>query len=1048
VLRICWIMIVGGALAEAGAAEPVQFNRDVRPILSDKCFACHGPDSAKREAGLRLDRRELAIRPLDSGSTAIIPGQAEASELLERVRSTDPDVVMPPPHAKLEKLTSAEIDVLTRWIQTGAEYQAHWAFLPVEPVTLPMKPNPLPAGATSRNPVDDIVFAGLAARNLQPQPEADKTTLIRRVSFDLTGLPPTPAEVAAFVADTDSQAYERLVDRLLQSGRYGERMAADWLDVARYADSYGFQVDRERDMWPWRDWVIRAFNANLPWDQFVTWQLAGDLLPDATDDQILATAFNRLHQQEAEGGSVEEEYRVNYVNDRVVTFGTAFLGLTLECCRCHDHKFDPITQREYYQFFAFFDDIDEAGLYSFFTPSVPTPTLWLQGAALKQALADATAAVKAAEQRLAALKTDRRPAFDAWLQSKPTLAAAIPGELAHYPFEARNGEGKFVSTLSDAQTATSPGENLPAPGKVGQGLLLTGDHAVTTTLGNFHRYEPFSISLWLQTPDVKDRAVVLRRSQAWTDAASRGYELLIEDGRLKWSLIHFWPGNAASIKAHDPLPTGEWVHVTITSDGSSRADGLRICVNGQPVAVDVVRDHLTKDITGGGSDNIALGERFRDRGFKGGLVDELRVFGRELTPLECFEVYQSGEIAKLASLELAAASDQSEQLFDVYLARFDEPLRAQLDVLKLARQQVSAHAEAATEIMVMRELATPKTSYVLKRGEYNLREEAVEPGTPQSLLPFPSGQPANRLGLAKWLTDPQQPLLARVTVNRVWQSLFGRGMVKSAEDFGSQSERPQYPELLDWLAGDFIHHGWDLKRLLKTIVMSHTYRQHSLAAAQVMADDPENVWLARGPRHRLPAEMIRDNVLAASGLLVEKPGGPPVRTYDMPESFKPSAAGTGEALYRRSVYTFWRRTGPGPMLEAFDVPKRQVCVARRDTTNTPLHAFVLLNGPQFVEAARVLAETVHKETRGNRDALLTAAFQRLTSRTPDATEQQILGRMYDQQHAWYQGHPEATAQYLKIGEKPVDAALPPAEIAAAAAVINALMNYDGCVVKR
>ncbi|OYW13355.1 MAG: hypothetical protein B7Z55_16990, partial [Planctomycetales bacterium 12-60-4] len=364
------------------------------------------------------------------------------------------------------------------------------------------------------------------------------------------------------------------------------------------------------------------------------------------------------------------------------------------------------------------------------------------------------------------------------------------------------------------------------------------------------------------------------------------------------------------------------------------------------------------------------------------------------------------------------------------------------------RQQQSSLADAATEIMVMRELAPPKTAYILKRGEYNLREAAVEPGTPQSLLPFPDDQPRNRLGLARWLTDSRHPLLARVTVNRFWQALFGRGLVKTAEDFGSQSERPVYPELVDWLASEFMDDGWDVKALLKTIVMSHTYRQRSIADARVMADDPENIWLARGPRHRLPAEMIRDNVLAASGLLVEKPGGPPVRTYDMPESFKPSPAGKGDDLYRRSVYTFWRRSGPGPMLEAFDLPKRQVCVARRDTTNTPLHAFVLLNGPQFVEAARVLAETLHKETSGHPDAMLSAAFLRLTSRTPDATEQQILMRMFDQQRVWYQMHPDAAAEYLKIGEKQADAALPFVDIAAAANVINSLMNYDGCVVKR
>ena len=1039
-----WIVIVlTGSLC---AAERVpSYNRDIRPILSDKCFACHGPDNGKREAGLRLDVRELAIKPLESDTTAIVPGQPEASELLRRVSAASPDEVMPPPHAKLGRLSREEIETLRKWIASGAEYQAHWAFLPIEPVTLPEPP----AEVVIRNPIDRIVFAGLAERRLKPQPEADRATLLRRVTFDLTGLPPTPEEVTAFVHDPDPNAYERAVDRLLQSTRYGERMAADWLDLARYADSYGFQVDRERDMWPWRDWVIRAFNDNLPWDQFVTWQVAGDLLPEPTDDQRLATAFNRLHAMESEGGSVEEEYRVNYINDRVVTFGTAFLGLTLECCRCHDHKFDPLTQREYYGLFAFFDDIDEAGLYSYFTPSAPTPAMWLLSDAEKQQHAAAVAAVEAADKQLAALRQERREAFTPWLRQRPEVPKTIPGELARFSFEERNAEGKFVSTVDPGQTATSPNENTLVDGPHGKAIQLTGDHAVTTTLGNFHRYEPFTLSLWLKTPDVKDRAVVLHRSRAWTDAASRGYELLIEDGRLKWSLIHFWPGDAISIKAVDPVPLNEWVHVTVSSDGSSRAAGLNLFVNGQPAVTNVVRDHLTRDITGGGGDTIALGERFRDRGFTGGAVDELRVFHRALTPLEVQEVFAPGTLATVWSKDVAALSEADrEALFAVYLATADEPYRQQLAAVRSAREKQSQLADAAREIMVMRDMPEPKTAYVLKRGEYNLRQDAVEPGTPAALLPFPDDQPKNRLGLARWLTDPQHPLLARVTVNRFWQGCFGRGLVKTAEDFGSQSERPEYPELLDWLAGEFVRSGWDTKGLLKSIVMSHTYRQRSFADPQVMADDPENVWLARGPRHRLPAEMIRDNVLAASGLLVDKVGGPPVRTYDMPESFKPSAAGTGDDLYRRSLYTFWRRTGPAPVLETFDVPKRVVCIARRETTNTPLHAFVLLNGPQFVEAARVLAEKLHRECEGNRERMIDRAFLTLAGRAPDDTERQILSRMFDEQRQWYADHPQQATEYLSVGTKARGDAVPAADLAAWATVVNALLNYDGCVVKR
>ncbi len=1048
-------------------AAPVDFGREVRPILSDKCFHCHGPDESARKAKLRFDTREGALR-IKNDSTVIIPGKSAESEIIFRVTSTDTEEMMPPPEAKLARLTSEEVTTLKRWIDEGAPYQTHWAFAPLATIAPPPARN-------EPHPIDRFVFAGLAAKKITPQPEADRETLIRRLSFDLTGLPPTLAEIDAFTADSirnPESALRNLVDQLLATPRYGERMATDWLDVARYADSYGFQVDRERDMWPWRDWVIKAFNENLPWDKFVTWQLAGDLLPNATDEQRLATAFNRLHPQESEGGSIEEEYRINYVNDRTTTFGTAFLGLTLECARCHDHKFDPIAQKEFYALAAFFQNIDEAGLYSYFTQSAPTPAMWVPNTAHALEFAAATAAMKAAEAKLAATREERRAAFADWLTGNSSKPLTISAEIAHFSFDVREtpppvksttkssapatppadetaaaatektpGAGRFANALEPGDYAATPQENESVPGRIGLAIKLTGDHAINTRLGNFHRHDPFSISLWIQTPDVKERAVVLHRSRAWTDAASRGYELLIEEGKLKWSLIHFWPGDAISIRATERLPVGEWVHVTVTNDGSSRAAGLKVFVNGQPVRTDIIRDNLTKDITGGGGDTIALGERFRDRGFTGGLVDELRVFERALTAPEAREVFSPGP-------EAAIATAGREELFDFYLANHDEPYSAQLAALTAARAAVTKLADEAKDIMVMRELPQPKPAYVLKRGEYNQRGALVRADTPAALPAFPAAQPRNRLGLAHWLTDARHPLLARVTVNRFWQALFGRGLVKTVDDFGSQGDRAEYPALLDWLAGEFVRSGWDVKALLKTIVLSQTYRQRSFAAPATMTDDPENIWLARGPRHRLPAEMIRDHALAVSGLLVEKIGGPPVFTYDIPESFKPAPAGKGADLYRRSVYTFWRRTGPAPVLEAFDVPKRVVCVARRDTTNTPLHAFVLLNGPQFVEAARVLAEKLHCETNGDRDAIVAQAFRRLASRAPDGIEHGIVARMYDEQLAWFRAHPENAAAHLGIGDTPRDAMLPAPEIAAAATVVNTLMNYDAFVVKR
>ena len=1044
----------GAAVEPAGPKPRLSFNRDIRPILSDNCFACHGPDSGNRQAGLRLDMPDVAMEELDSGARAIVPEKIDESELVARIVSDDPDAVMPPPHAKIGRLLDEQVETLERWIAEGATYEPHWAFVS------PMKPK-LAAVSAGAGAIDTIVRGRLATRGLTLQPEADRRTLIRRASFDITGLPPTPGEVEAFVADASPDAYEKLLDRLLASPRYGERMASDWMDLARYSDSYGFQVDRPRpDMWPWRDWVVRSFNDNLPWDKFTLWQVAGDLLPHATDEQVLATAFNRLHQQECEGGSVEEEYRVNYVNDRVTTFGTAFLGLTLECCRCHDHKFDPLPQKDFYSLFAFFDDIDEAGLYSYFTPAVPTPKLRLLDDAATAALAKADEAAGEAAAECERAEAAARASVVEWIAGKAAQPAAfgaaggtLPHEIVHYSFDGRGPDGKFANQVGSQEPATSPGENTIVSDTRGGSpclaIKLTGDHPVTTPVGNFRRSQPFTVSAWIKPAATYERAVVFHRSHAWTDAGSRGYELLVDGGHLRWSLIHFWPGDAASVRCAEPLPVGEWTHVTVSSDGSGKAAGLKVFVNGHPAATDLVHDSLTREITGGGGDTITIGERMRDHGFKDGLVDDFRVFGRALSPLELRDLAEPGTIR--AALE---AHRDSETLGGYFAAAFAAEPAVKRNALEVARRSRDDLAEQPREIMVMRDLPQPNTAFVLQRGDYDKRGEPVEPDTPAVLPPFPADQPKNRLGLARWLIDPDHPLLTRVTVNRLWQSLFGIGLVQSPEDLGNQSTRPEYPEVLDLLAWQFSHPladggmAWDMKRLIKTIMLSETYRQRSLADAQTMADDPLNVWLARGPRHRLPAEMIRDGALAACGLLVEKLGGPPVKTYDLPESFKPEKADTGDGLYRRSLYTYWRRTGPGPVLESFDVPKRVVCVAKRDTTNTPLHAFVLLNGPQFVEAARVLAERLLADHDGQADCALDRAFELLTNRPPDDEEKMIIRRMHVAQLDWYRSRPEDAAKLIAIGDKKPTETLPAVDVAAAAGVVNALMNYDGSVVKR
>ncbi len=1069
------LLVAISAANTAYGAEKLGYNRDIRPLLSDKCFFCHGPDPKNRKGDLRLDDRDAAVK-----AKAIVPGKPGESEVISRICTTDADDHMPPAKSKLESCTPAEIEMLKRWIAEGAEYEPHWAFIPLKPFAATKPGDELP--------MDAAVSALLAKRGLKLQPEADRNTLIRRVSFDITGLPPTPEEVAAFEKDSAPGAYERLVDRLLASPRFGERMAVDWLDIARYADSYGFQVDREREMWPWRDWVIRAFNDNLPFDKFITWQLAGDLLPNATEDQILATAFNRLHQQESEGGSVEEEYRVEYVADRVQTVATAFLGLTFECSRCHDHKYDPVTQKNYYGLFAMLGNIDEAGLYSFFTPAMPTPAMPLLDAAAKARLASLRGIVADEEKRTAALRKSKEPAFAGWLKSRPSKVAML-GEIGRFDFD-KLEKNQLANALDPKKPAKLKGENKLVPGVHGQAVEFTGDDAVDLPIGNFRSNEPFSVSLWMKTPDKKERAVVFHRSRAWTDAASRGYELLIEDGKLKWSLIHFWPGDAISIRATEPLAINEWKHVVVTNDGSGRAAGLRIFVNGAPIATEVVRDSLTRDITGGGGDNIALAERFRDRGFKGGVIDDFRIFARALTEIEALAAFdkrtadaalgsagvppadsrvsrESSNVANGGSPKDAPRNSggphetrgpaggtpalpdaSSSALFDYFLATADADYAKQLGALSAARGEVMKFTSGQKEIMVMRELREPKPAYVLFRGEYNQRRDEVPMAVPEWLSPLPQGAPKNRLGLAQWLTDPRHPLTARVTVNRIWQSIWGRGLVKTTEDFGSQGARPLYPEVLDWLAARFIASGWDTKALVKTIVMSRTYRQRSIADAKTMADDPDNEWLARGPRIRLSAEMVRDNVLASAGLLVERLGGAPVNPYELSEGFKPANPSGGDGVYRRSLYTNWRRTSAPPAMVAFDAPRRAVCISRRERTDSPLQAFILLNGVQYVEAARVLGEKLHKEAKGDVRAMIEQGFLRCLSRKPDAKEADITTRLYNEQLAHFRQSPAQAEKLLKSGNAKRDAAIPAPEAAAAAVLAQALLNHDACVVKR
>ena len=1035
---LAWLAI--GALPSAGHRQAtdsrsrVDFTRDIRPLLSDRCFRCHGPDPSKRKAKLRLDTREGLLKDLGEGMAVVAPGDTEHSELVRRITMPpEHDDVMPPADSHLS-LSAAEKDLLSRWVREGAHYRGHWSW---EPVTSPSIP--ATGSDPGRHPIDAFVRQRLAAERLVPSPAADAATLARRLAFTLTGLPPAPAEIDAYTRRPSADAYMSLMDHYLASPAYGERMAVDWLDLARYADTYGYQADVARDMSPWRDWVIDAFNRNLPYDQFLTWQLAGDLLPTPTREQRIATAFNRLHRQTNEGGSIEAEFRTEYVADRVNTFGTAMLGLTLECARCHDHKFDPITQRDYFSLFAFFNSIDESGLYSHFTNATPSPSMLLWPSHKAQRHAALTRQIVAAEADVAQQGRSATQAFAAWRATAPRPQIA---PIAHLAFDAVQGD-----TTPDDVRAT-PAQLQLGPELVrGSGALrFSGDNAVVLTgLPEFTRTDPFSIAIRLQVGQRQPRAVVLHQSRAWTDAGSRGFELTLEDGRPFFGLIHFWPGNAVAVRAREPLPQGRWTSLVVTYDGSSRASGIRIYVDGMPADLEVVRDHLYKDIgydpdagdKSAKTHPLTVGARFRDSGFKGGLVDDLQVFASELTALEV-----SGQVPHEAPESISRAH---------YVARHHAPSIAAARRLQRLRVEESRLVAHVPELMMMEELPEPRPAHLLARGAYDAPRDVVTRDTPASLPPFPDGAPRNRLGLAQWLTAPSNPLAARVIVNRIWRMHFGRGIVATVEDLGSQGRLPTHPELLDWLTTRFVQSGWDVKALHRLILTSETYRQSSHASQELMQRDSDNLLLARGPSMRLPAEAIRDAALAASGLLVRTVGGPSVKPYQPAGLWEQSGTGqtyvqdSGASLYRRSVYTFWRRTSPPPSMSTFDAVSREVCVARREVTSTPLQSLVLLNDPQFVEAARVLAERLVQRFPDDADARHREAFRVLVGRAPDDAEAAILRRAFEEQRRLFAADSTGAARLRAVGASPPRAALPAPDVAATTAVASLIMNTDAFV---
>ncbi|MEQ9438164.1 MAG: DUF1553 domain-containing protein [Cyclobacteriaceae bacterium] len=1033
---------------EAKLPEKLDYNFHVKPILSDRCFACHGPDQNNREGGLRLDEEASALSALESGAHAIVPGKPRSSELVSRIYADDPEVQMPPPESNLQ-LTDYEKAVLTRWVEEGAAYKPHWSFIPPEKPEVPEVENT----KWPKNEIDNFVLRQAEQKDVQPSSEADRETLIRRVTFDLTGLPPTLEEINAFLEDDSPNAYEKVVDRLLASPAYGERMAAYWMDVARYADSYGYLDDKHRPMWPWRDWVIEAYNKNLPYDQFITWQLAGDLLPDATQEQILATAFNRNHNQNSEAGIIYEEYRVEYVADRTNTLGKAFLGLTLECARCHDHKYDPISQKEYYQMFAFFNSTFEIGSPSYGVDQTPGPALLLADSATEEEITSLKQTIARHEQQVA---THHKKAAPKVVKAKvqADIAQNVRKNLvAYYPFDVVTND-QSPNKIDSSKPATFK-DPIPVEGVYNGAIKIDPNNHVTLgqDVGLFERTDPFTVSLWIKPAKTYSEGTVFQHNYHKRYGYT-GYTLLLLDNKLSFQLSHSYPHNAIQVMTTEALPENEWAQVTLTYDGSSKASGTKIFVNGEPADTEVVYDNLYKSIIPKINEHtyefegFYLGMRGNHTTFPEGLIDELKVFDRDLTALEVKQVY--GE---------ANPVDQAtpEELQEYYLAHYDPQYQQQLKEVHKLRAKEHTLIDSIPEIMVMGDLPEPRQSYILERGVYDAHGEEVSPTTPEHVLGFPDSLPANRLGLARWMISPDNPLTARVAVNRIWQMHFGKGLVSTSDDFGNQGELPTHPELLDWLAVKFRESGWDKKAMHKLIAMSATYRQSSVITPEMLEMDPDNALLARGPRYRLSAEMIRDNALSVSGLLAEHVGGPSVYPYqpeglwdelsNKPWRYKYEQA-EGEDLYRRSLYTVWKRTSPPPSMLIFDAADRGVCTVNRRNTSTPLQALVLLNDPQYVEASRMLAERMVLEGGENVEEQLTFGFRLLTGRHPNEKELALLRRMYDEENQRFSEKPNRAIAYLSTGEAPRNKQLNSAKVASLATIANAIMNTDEAYTKK
>jgi Protein of unknown function (DUF1553)/Protein of unknown function (DUF1549)/Planctomycete cytochrome C len=1026
----------------ASAAEPagvIDYNRKIRPILSNNCFRCHGPDAAERESGLRLDRRDDALAPAESGKRAIVPGKPESSRLVARILSSDPAEIMPPPETN-KKLSAEEKELLRQWVAQGALYQEHWSFV----VPKRLEPPAVSDARWARNPIDRFILAYLEAEKLRPAPEADRGTLLRRVTLDLTGLPPTLQELDAFLADKSPQAYETVVDRLLSSPHYGERMALDWLDASRFADTHGYHIDSGRDMTRWREWVIDAFQNNKPFDRFTIEQLAGDLLPNPTRDQLIASGFNRNHMINFEGGAIPEEYHTAYIVDRVNTTATVWLGLTIGCAQCHDHKYDPLSQRDFYGLFAYFHNVPENGLDG--SKGNAAPMIKAPSPAQESEMARLETSIARLERKLTEPDDALDRAQTAWeedVQSVERLGWTTIHQSKTGPATVVSAGGATVAPLDD------------------DSFLFSGDNPAADT---------YTVTFDIGSPEIAAfRLEVLPDDSLPARGAGRS-----SNGNFVLTDVKVFAAPAPDAKPElQPLKSA-------SADYSQKDYPVAHAIDGDPKTGWAIFPETGKPHTA----VFQLEQPIRNKSAPARITLKLACESQ-------FGQHQPGRI-RVSFTRSESPHGTTGLPEPVRLALASKPEARtpaqKLELQKYFRTQVaSATRESAAELarlraeqnrldtlvptaMVMREMEQPRDTFLLIRGQYDKKGEKVTAAVPAALAPLPEGAPANRLGLARWLVARSNPLTARVTVNRYWQMFLGTGLVKTVEDFGSQGEPPSHPELLDWLAERFTTGtsdgansigAWDVRALVRSIVTSATYRQSSVVSRALYERDPENRLLARGPRFRLQAEFIRDQALAAGGLLNRAIGGKSVSPYQpaglweelmsredgknwTAQSYEQSH---GADLYRRTMYTFWKRTCPPPTLSTFDAPDRETCTVRRARTNTPLQALVLLNDPTYVEAARKFAERILKEGGTTSAARLEFAFRTATSRRPAERERAVLARMLDTQLKKYAADPVAASKLLKVGESPHDETLDPAELAAWAAVAGAILNLDEVVTR-